>query len=236
MASYKELFPRKHTVLPVIHAETPSQALRNVEVAHQAGADGAFLIRKPYTQMSHGELAKVHETVRREFSTWWLGINYLDLERTVEIFEHLTPSMSGVWADDARINEWVERQLEAEEIQQARKRSGWNGLYFGGVAFKYQRGVHKDKLAVAAQLATRFMDVVTTSGSATGSAPDTEKIAIMKAAIGDKPLAIASGVSPENVENYFDADCFLVATSLLKPETEDFDPSRVKDLIQAVRG
>ena len=83
----------------------------------------------------------------------------------------------------------------------------------------------------------RFMDVVTTSGLSTGSAPDREKISRMKASIRNKPLAIASGISSDNVGNYLDiADCFLVATSLLVPGKEEFDPSRVKALVEAVRG
>ena len=41
-------------------------------------------------------------------------------------------------------------------------------LYFGGVAFKYQRPV--DDLAEATTKASRFIDVVTTSGAGTGHA------------------------------------------------------------------
>jgi len=232
MANYKEIFPNAHVVLPVIHVETTSQALRNAEVAYQAGADGAFLISMQ--RMRHEDLAKIHEAVKREFPTWWLGINYLDLP-TIKIFDNLNPNISGVWADDARINEWVTEQIEAEKIQKAKEENGWDGLYFGGVAFKYQR--HVSRLEVVTQLATRFMDVVTTSGSGTGSAPDREKIFRMKASVGNKPLAIASGISPDNVGNYLDiADCFLVATSLLVPGKEEFDPFRLKALVQAVRG
>lgn len=231
MANYKEVFPNQHTVLPVIHVETPLQASRNAQVLYKEGADGAFLISMQ--GMPHDELAKIHESVKNELPTWWLGINYLDLP-TVRIFENLNPGISGVQADDARINEWVEEQIEAEDIQQAREKSGWNGLYFGCVAFKYQRPV--ERVGIAAQIASRFMDVVTTSGSATGSAPDVNKIFRMKTAIGDKPLAIASGITPDNVVNYLDtADCFLVATSLLIPGKEDFDPIRVRDFIQTVR-
>lgn len=232
MANYKEVFPHKHTVLPVIHVETQRQTLRNTEVVYEAGADGAFLISM--RGMRHEDLRKMQETIRKEFSTWWIGINYLDLS-TVRVFDNLNSNISGVWVDDAKINEWVGEQIEAEKIQQARERSGWDGLYFGGVAFKYQREVNN--FGLASKIAVGYMDVVTTSGLGTGSAPDREKISSMKAAIGDYPLAIASGISPDNVHNYLDiADCFLVATSLLVPGKEEFDKSRVKELIQAVRG
>lgn len=204
----------------------------NAEVAFEAGADGTFLISME--GMPHEKLAKMHEMVRGEYLAWWVGVNFLDVP-TVKVFDTLNSNISGVWVDDSAIDEWAEKQVEAEKIQQAREKSGWKGLYFGGVAFKYQREVNN--LEKAAQIATKYMDVVTTSGKGTGSAPDVEKIARMKGAIGNFPLGIASGISPDNVHEFKDvADCFIVATSLLVPGTERFDKSRVRDLIQAVRG
>ncbi len=232
MPNFKEVFSNKHVVLPVIHVETEEQTLNNAQIAHEAGADGVFLISMK--GMSHRDLLKMHKTVKKEFATWWIGVNYLDLP-TIAVFENVNNQVSGVWADNAHINEWVKKQIYAEQISQARKESDWQGLYFGGVAFKYQEKVNN--LKKAAQIAKYYMDVVTTSGSQTGSAPDLRKIEIMKEAAGDSPLAIASGISPENVKSYLKcADCFLVATSLLKPGTENFDPSKVKKLIEIVKG
>jgi predicted TIM-barrel enzyme len=49
------------------------------------------------------------------------------------------------------------------------------------------------------------------------------------------PLAIASGITPENVGDYLDvADCFLVATGISRSFTE-LEPSRVRRLIERVR-
>lgn len=107
-----------------------------------------------------------------------------------------------------------------------------NCLYFGGVAFKYQR--HVEDFESACRVATRYMDVVTTSGPGTGHAAEVEKIRRMKAALGVIPLAIASGVTPENVADYLPhADCFLVATGISRSFTE-LDPARVRSLIAAV--
>ena len=51
--------------------------------------------------------------------------------------------VDGYWADNARIDEHAdaEHQTAAERIREAYKASGWNGLYFGGTAFKKQRHV-----------------------------------------------------------------------------------------------
>lgn len=230
MANFKEIFTRQHTLLPVIHVETPQQTLHNANIAYEAGCDGIFLISM--RGLNYKDLLEMHKVVRQEFATWWIGVNFLDL-RTVSVFSKLNSGISGVWADNAEIYDWLDKQVKAEAIIEAKKKSDWKGLYFGGVAFKYQHEV--DNLALAAEIATEYMDVVTTSGDRTGYAPPKEKIAIMKAAIGNFPLAVASGISPDNVQNYLQADCFLVSTSLLIPGTEKFDPSRVKALVEAVR-
>jgi predicted TIM-barrel enzyme len=225
-----EIFPgRRHVLLPVIHVEDEGQAVREARIAREAGCDGVFLINHA---VSSEELLSIHETVAREFSDWWVGVNCLDLS-PVEVFDAISDKVDGVWVDNAHIDERTEQQPFAECIFAARQRSGWQGLYFGGVAFKYQREV--ENLAAATKLAARYMDVVTTSGPSTGESASVEKIARMKSALGSFPLAIASGITPENVSDYLPfADCFLVATGISKSWNE-FDPVRVKALAAAVR-
>jgi predicted TIM-barrel enzyme len=159
-------------------------------------------------------------------------VNCLDLDPE-HVFGLLHPEVGGVWADDAGIDERTREQPEADLIATARRESGWQGLFFGGVAFKYQRRV--EDLETAVRTATGFMDVVTTSGSGTGIAANREKIEAMKRALGGFPLAIASGVTPENVGDYLDvADCFLVATGVSRSFTE-LDPKKLHSLNQRIR-
>jgi predicted TIM-barrel enzyme len=90
--------------------------------------------------------------------------------------------------------------------------------------------------AAAARAAVPFVDVITTSGSATGSAPSTEKVASMRGAIGGHPLAIASGVSPENVQEYLHlVDCILASSSISDSEAE-LSPKRLARLVRAIEG
>ena len=184
--------------------------------------------------MRSQDILEIQRVIKKEFSTWWIGVNLLG-ESTVSVFDQLNNDVSGLWADNAYIDEWSKKQSNADSIKSAKEKSGWKGLYFGGVAFKYQR--HVDNLALAAQIATQYVDVITTSGEGTGLAPDYEKVASMKASVGNSPIAIASGISPENIATYKDvANCYLVATSLLIPGTENFDYSRVTDLVQNIKG
>lgn len=63
------------------------------------------------------------------------------------------------------------------------------------------------------EMATDFMGVVATSGAGTGQAASVEKIAPMKEAISERPLALASGVTVHNVGDYLPyVVYFLVAT------------------------
>ncbi|MGE0758595.1 MAG: BtpA/SgcQ family protein [Pirellulaceae bacterium] len=226
---FRHTFSQRHVVLPVIHVESVDQALRNVAISVACACDGVFLINH---HVSHAELLAVHSSVTAAYPGVWVGINSLGSE-PLELFEELPPNVQGVWTDHAGVDERSSDQPYARRIAGAIARAHWRGLYFGGVAFKYQRDV--DDVAAAARLAAQYMDVVTTSGPGTGRAASVDKLRTMKSAIGASPLAVASGVTPENVRDYLDSvDAFLVATGISRTFTE-LDPVKVEALVRAVR-
>ncbi len=141
------------------------------------------------------------------------------------VFQHVDTSVAGVWTDNALINESSPSQPAAQAALDVRSQRNLPAVYFGGVAFKYQRAVRG--YAQAASRASPFMDVVTTSGARTGRAAPLQKIKSMKSALGSQPLAIASGITPENVG-------FLVATGISSSFTE-LDAERVRALVTRVR-
>ena len=225
---FRQLFANQHVILPVIHIETEEQAVRNSLLARDLGCDGVFLINH---SISHQSLLNAHAVVKSCTPEFWVGVNCLGLEEPLPLFAN--HSLNGIWVDNAGIDEGRPDQPYAEQVRSSREAQHWEGLYFGGVAFKYQR--QPTDLAEAARIAAQYMDVVTTSGPGTGSAADVSKIQTMKAAIPDFPLAIASGITPENVADYLPyADCFLVATGISKSFTE-LDPRRVESLVECIR-
>ncbi len=230
MNALQVAFPgHRHVVLPVIHAESAEQSFRNAQIARDAGSDGIFLINHA---ISTEELLPIAAEVRKRFGAWWIGINCLGLEPH-EVFRLPLENVNGVWVDNALIEEQLKVQVAADYVQAVRRNSGWTGLYFGGVAFKYQRAV--EDLEPAARTASRYMEVVTTSGPGTGQAAPYGKIARLKSALGTHPLAIASGITVENVREYLPvADCFLVATGISRTFS-DFSPARVQALVRTVR-
>ena len=226
MHTFDSTFSNHPVVLPVIHVVDGHQAVRNAGVAREVGADGVFLINHdiPYTA-----LLKAHAAVAAAHTDWWVGVNCLDLA-PVEVFRYLNEQVAGVWIDNACIDERTEAQCEAESILSARRTSGWQGLYFGGVAFKYQREI--EDVASAASIAAGYMDVVTTSGLGTGQAALPGKIRTMKQALGKYPLAVASGITPENVTDYLDfMDYILVATGI-STRIDELDAERTRMLVE----
>lgn len=226
---FASTFTSRHVVLPVIHVENESQALRNTQIAFEEGADGVFLINH---SISSASLLRIHSVVAERFPDAWIGVNCLDLW-PADVFRRIPDRVDGVWADNAMIDESSELQPDAQSVLDARQASGSRSLYFGGVAFKYQR--HVDDLTSAALKATDFMDVVTTSGPGTGHAAHVDKIRVMKKALGGFPLAIASGITPDNIEDYLPhSDCYLVATGISKSFTQ-LDEALLDRLITRVR-
>lgn len=163
---FGKIFANSHVVLPVIHVSSGEQARRNATVARDAVADGIFLINH---SIGSDELLQIHDDIAKIYPGWWVGVNCLDLDPE-RVFSRILPGVSGVWTDNAMIREGQDDQPDAERVLKAQVTNSWKGLYFGGVAFKYQRRV--DDLKAAARIARRFMDVVTTSGITPGNVID----------------------------------------------------------------
>lgn len=226
-------------VTPVIHVLDVQQALRNLDIIADAGCPGAFLINHDFARDRFLPILKEVRAARPEM---WLGVNFLDEPGSIAfpVLGALAREgcrIDAYWADDARIDERSDVQTEANEIARIRAASGWDGRYFGGVAFKKQRPVAPEMYARSAELAAPFMDVVTTSGIATGQEADLSKIETFRAALGRAPMALASGITPENAADYCGAvDCFLVATGINHPnDFYNIDPARLDALLAVTR-
>lgn len=202
------LLPKKF--YPVIHCIDPREqqgaghALRNARIAMENGADGIFLIGH---RMHFSVLSDLYEYVRKQFPELWIGINFLDIsqERNWHGLTAVTKRCIGVnalWIDGMP----NEKLALPSEIQ-----------VFGGVAFKYiASSLTGPALSAACVHAQERVDVITTSGDKTGSAPHVRKLEELRAIVGPvAPLAIASGVDSDNVSQFLRyGDKFLVASSI----------------------
>jgi predicted TIM-barrel enzyme len=78
---------------------------------------------------------------------------------------------------------------------------------------------------------------VVTSGIATGHAADVSKIKTFRHNCGNTPLAVASGITPDNAKQYIqDVDLFMVATGInLEGDFYNICAKKLAQLMQVVK-
>jgi len=122
---------------------------------------------------------------------------------------------------------------EAREILGLRRALGADVAVFADVHVKH--AVHLGSLADAARDAARNgPDALIVTGGGTGEAADPEGVAVVKAASG-LPVFVGSGIKPENLSLFSQADGFIVGTAL-KVDGEvgnPVDEGQVRALVQA---
>ena len=225
-------------ILPVIHVLDDARTAANIDHIIDAGLKGCFLINHDF---GIDAFLPVLEAIRGRYLDFWIGVNFLAVTglKAFPILADLDERgvrIDAYWADDARIDESAVTQEEPDNIAATRTDCGWEGLYFGGTAFKKQRPVDPKDYARAAGIAGGFMDVVTTSGIATGHSADLGKLAEFRGALPDRPIALASGITPDNATDYNMVDCFMVATGInFENDFYNIDPARLSHLVNVCR-
>lgn len=200
----------KHNFYPVIHIQSVQHALENTLIALNCRVDGVFLINMGDTSQDVLKYA-VLECYNKFGKHLKIGVNWLCYNMKMPIAYGELQKMPDlmIWSD----------------VLFPRFKERYSNTYYGPYAFKYQ----PQPIALAADLkfAENFWDVTTTSGSATGHPPSLQKIQTI-AQYSSKPLAIASGISVDNVRQFkpYVRD-FLVGTSI---GYENLDPFKTQEL------
>lgn len=235
-SSLSSTFGRPRVLLPVLHlSRGVAGALESVQIAVDSGADGVFLIDQGMTCRQVLDLLPV---IRARHPSLWLGVNLLAMHPAEVVRLPERALFSGVWSDDAGVDSLDEQAAAAAaaRFSAARRESGWGGLYFGGTAFKTQRDIPAQHLPWVGRTAAGFVDVVTTSGRGTGVAAEVGKVQVLRQALSDHPMALASGVTPENVDAFLPfVDAYLVATGI-EAAFSRLDPQRTHALAKKIHG
>lgn len=184
-------------VLPVIHYHTEALALKNAEVAFQAGCEGVFLIHMDGT---NDLLSPVARDIKRQWPDKLIGVNYLGWSPEEAVAKNIEDGLDMTWTDRQLTHSAEHPWPAVTAVREALKAAPSHQL-FAGVAFKYQTPVEPEP-ATAAVAALDFGFIPTTSGAATGKAADMVKLQSLRSALGDGPLAVASGVTPENAAEH----------------------------------
>lgn len=127
----------------------------------------------------------------------------------------------------------------AHETLRYRRALGSSAALFADVFVKHARPLGTAGVAEAArENAYRGLaDALLVTGPETGAAADPARVRAVKAAVPDRPVYAASGVTPENVGLFGEADGFVVGTAFKAGgRTEGpVDPARVRRFLKALR-
>jgi len=230
----------------VIHALTTEQVAQNIKVAMEEGADGCFLINHDF---DYPQLLPIIRHVRGLFPEVFLGTNFHTLNgaEAFPILGRLAREgvkIDAYWADNACIEHErpAQDQGMAQKILDTKASSGWDGLYFGGTAFKNPRNhaklcrpVPPEACTHAASIATQYMDVVTTSGPDAGQASDDDKMKGMREGCKETPLAVASSLTAEDLAPLAPSvDAFLLHASV-HADAHTMDAQKLRALVSRLR-
>jgi len=183
-------------IVPVIHCLNWKQIDENLRVCSRNGITMVFLINHSIDETSVSELIEWFNLARAAYPDMKIGVNFLQLKTSDSCKLCDAIGADAVWSDYPG------------------ERFGRPQL-FGGVAFKYQKHVPEDRLEEACKTAMLNVDVITTSGPATGKPASFDKIRRMRSYIGDHKLAVASGVNAQNKAEFDKhVDYLLVASSI----------------------
>ena len=217
-------------LFPVLHLSDLDTAIRNTQLVSDSGADGIFYI---HHRKNYKVLLNLVAPLRIQFPNLWMGLNFLDLN-TPDAIRICPKWANGLWVDDGGVFENSYDELESRaHLYWDEKTNHFIGEYFASFAFKYQKRILN--LEEGTAVISQYADVITTSGNRTGIAADKEKIKrIAKAKDSRKRLAIASGITPHNIEDYLSyVDDFLVATGISTDE-HNFDERKLRLLVHKI--
>ena len=233
--------------LVALHTEDRRQVLYQAKnILTDDGAHGVILVNNAGTLHpidGHPNMISVALELKNLYPEKLIGLNMLGIS-TLDAITWMPRDLDVLWTDaggiiekgdikdvfsqtddtprlDPRIAEWLPK-LETN-----------NTRYYGSQLFKYQPKA-KNPEGVAKEAAKHFSALIT-SGEATGSQPNVEKIQQIREWIGpNAKLGIASGMSVKNIDYFLPyADIFIVASSLNANfgNNDDFfhyDPEKVK--------
>jgi predicted TIM-barrel enzyme len=196
---YHDFFGRKKTVFAMLHLKGENQAAilerakREIELYLSNGID-ALIVENYFG--AEDDVETVLKYLQHEYPGVKYGVNMLDNDKRGfeaagtynakfiqldSVAGHLTPE------DDITFNENISRW-----------RSLTSALVLGGVRFKYQPYKSGRSLEEDLKTGMERCDAVVVTGSGTGVETEMSKIREFRTILGDFPLIVGAGVTPEN--------------------------------------
>lgn len=225
---------RQKTFLVALHAYSLKQCLDEAKKIFTGGADGVLLVNNESPLRGNSgdpNLFQIAGVIKRTYPGKVVGINSLDMRNYDALYEFNKYKLDILWTDNSGISEVNDTVILNDKVAKELKGLGPLKRYFGGIDFKGQAPV-KDLPAVAKFAAEKF-DVVVTSGKHTGQSPSVAKIRTIRDAVGpDVLIAIASGMTTENISMYLPYIDFVIVGTSLQENLDNifvYDEQKVRD-------
>lgn len=235
---FLSLFPRKKPILAMLHLRGESRQEKYEHALLEAGqliGGGADAVIVENYFGDYEDMETVLEAFSREKVDFIYGVNALHNDalgfelakkygasfiQLDSVAGHLTPE------DDAVFGEFI-----------AKWRAGYDGFVIGGVRFKYQPYLSGRTLEEDLHIGMSRCDAIAVTGEGTGKNTPMDKVREFRRIVGDFPLVIAAGMTPEScAEHLAIGDAAIVGSYFKKEYLDDgyVDPAHVRTFMQAV--
>jgi Predicted TIM-barrel enzyme len=238
LEKFNQLFKRGKAVMGMIHLkgegreDVLARAAREVHLLLDNGVD-AVIIENYFG--SPEDVAGVLERLQDELPDALYGVNVLDDDalgfryareyrakfiQLDSVAGHLAPGEDALFGKN--IAKW---------------RAETDALVLGGVRFKYQPYNSGRSLEEDLAIGMRRCDAIVVTGDGTGEPTPMEKIREFRRIIGDFPLIVGAGITPDTCgEQLAMADGAIVGSYFKDTHVDngDVDPGHVKDFMRAV--
>lgn len=232
-------FKERKPVMAMLHlkGDTPEEVLertkRELDLYIKGGVD-AVIVEDYFG--TYGDMRRALEYVSTARSEIVYGVNCLNVDAMG--FELAQEFGAAFVQLDSVVGHVKPRDEEALAAFLELYRGRYSGYVLGGVRFKYQPVLSEHSLEEDLVCAKGRCDAVAVTQDATGQETSLDKIRSFRAGLGDFPLIVAAGVTPENArESLRIADGAVVGSYFKDTYHDDGEVSldHVRALMDAVR-
>ncbi len=236
---FLDLFPNPKPVLAMLHLKGDTAEDRLQRAIHEADIYAACGVDAMIVEDYYGDVGDVERALAflaRERPDYLLGVNVLDqFGKSYELAREYGAKFMQV---DSICGHLVPEDEHAYLALVERYRGDGKVAVIGGVRFKYQPYLSGRSLEEDLRIGMQHCDAIAVTGSGTGVETGTEKIRQFRAILGDFPLVVAAGMTPETVrEKLAIGDAAIVGSTFkdTRKDTGDVSAEHVREFLDAVR-
>jgi len=240
---FQDMFGKK-PIIGMIHLTGPEpmkvdRAMEELEIYERNGLDGVIV------KNFHGTLESVVRTldkIHKEYGgNLKIGINLLPNEflQSFVLADYFNCDFIQVDYVAGKYEGGNNKTLVMpDELFEPTREKFWEIVVLGGVWPKHYTPVGDSNLENDLREGSKRVDAVVVTGDYTGNETPIEKIEEFRRIIGDQPLIVGAGLTPENVKKQLElADGGIVGTYFKRNDStrEKVDEYRVRKFMGAVR-